>query len=208
MPKRSPSLPSRLLSSVLACALAACTQAPGSGESAPAAVQARPTPAAARAPDPDAPPAGGALTVHANGVGPVRFGANAQALRDAWQGTLGGELPDEPHGCYYLYPQPHAPDRVDLAFMFEDARFVRADVDTPDLVAPGGGRIGMDSRKIARLYAGRIEAAPHAYVPGAHYLRVTGDTPGVLVFETDEAGRVTRWRSGLAPQVDYVEGCA
>ncbi|HWI23748.1 MAG TPA: lectin, partial [Lysobacter sp.] len=31
---------------------------------------------------------------------------------------------------------------------------------------------------------------------------------GVLVFETDAAGKVTAWRAGVPPQVDYVEGCS
>ena len=30
---------------------------------------------------------------------------------------------------------------------------------------------------------------------------------GALVFETDTQGRVTHWRAGVPPQVDYVEGC-
>ena len=34
------------------------------------------------------------------------------------------------------------------------------------------------------------------------------DGEGVLVFETDASGRVTEWRAGLPPQVDYVEGCS
>ena len=43
---------------------------------------------------------------------------------------------------------------------------------------------------------------------GARYLRVTrAGSEAVLVFETDEAGRVQEWRIGLPPQVDYVEGC-
>jgi hypothetical protein len=29
-----------------------------------------------------------------------------------------------------------------------------------------------------------------------------------LVFEIDADGRVTAWRAGLPPQVDYVEGCS
>jgi len=39
-------------------------------------------------------------------------------------------------------------------------------------------------------------------------LRVTAPQgTGALVFETDAQGRVTRWRAGVPPQVDYVEGC-
>ena len=201
-----------LLPSLLASLLIACAPTPDAAPASPSAAPApaRPvaTPAAERVPDPDEPPAGGAMTIRANGIGPVRFGADAQALRSAWSGTLGGDPPDEPAGCHYLYPLPRPEGRFELAFMFEGARFVRVDVETTDLVAPGGGRIGMDTQRIERLYAGRIEASPHKYVPGARTLRVTGDTPGVIVFETDEAGRVARWRTGLEPQVDYVEGCA
>jgi hypothetical protein len=55
-----------------------------------------------------------------------------------------------------------------------------------------------------------MQVQPHEYVPGGNYLRVTDPAiaDGAIVFETDEAGRVTRWRVGRAPQVDYVEGCA
>ena len=59
---------------------------------------------------------------------------------------------------------------------------------------------------LERLYPDRIEAMPHKYVEGAQTLRVAeGDR--ALVFETDVAGRVTEWRIGTPPQVDYVEGC-
>ena len=41
------------------------------------------------------------------------------------------------------------------------------------------------------------------------YLRVPAEQgDGLLVFETDASGTVTRWRAGVAPQVDYIEGCA
>jgi len=29
-----------------------------------------------------------------------------------------------------------------------------------------------------------------------------------LLFETDAAGKITRWRVGVPPQIDYVEGCS
>ena len=32
--------------------------------------------------------------------------------------------------------------------------------------------------------------------------------PTRLVFEVDAAGKVTSWRVGLSPQVEYVEGCS
>jgi hypothetical protein len=47
-------------------------------------------------------------------------------------------------------------------------------------------------------------------VEGGHYLSIaaSGVAPSKLVFETDAAGKVTAWRVGLTPQVDYVEGCS
>ena len=57
-----------------------------------------------------------------------------------------------------------------------------------------------------------VEEQPHKYSEGL-YLRVedTAGGTGVLLFETDGKGddaKVTEWRSGVPPQVDYVEGCS
>jgi hypothetical protein len=94
--------------------------------------------------------------------------------------------------------------------MFERGVLVRYDVAVDTETAPGGGRVGQTRADIERLHAGRVQVQPHEYVPGGNYLRVTDPAiaDGAIVFETDEAGKVTRWRVGRAPQVDYVEGCA
>src|SRR5690606_13772644 len=95
-----------------------------------------------------------------------------------------------------------------LAFMFEGGRFVRYDVANDGETAPGGGRRGMTADQIRALYPGRVEASPHKYTDG-QYLRVQDtESEGVVVFETDAAGTVTEWHAGLAPQVDYIEGCS
>ena len=93
--------------------------------------------------------------------------------------------------------------------MIENGRFVRYDVGNADMVAPGGGKVGLTGDEIRALYPGRVEARPHKYVEGGQYLRVpASEGSGWLVFETDAAGRVTSWRAGVVPQVDYIEGCA
>ncbi len=144
-----------------------------------------------------------------DGFGPVAFGAGPQALREAWPGTLdGGPDASEPDACYYLVPQPRPAQGYGTGFMIEGGRFVRVDVDQAGAMAPGGGRIGMAASEIATLYPGQVEELPHKYVEGASYLRVTPDSgPSVLVFELDAQDIVQRWRVGLPPQVDYVEGC-
>ena len=146
--------------------------------------------------------------VRMDGYGDMRFGMTAEEARQAW----GGELKaagDEGATCYYLTPQwIEIPS--DFAFMFENGRFVRYDVGTDGEIAPGGGKVGMDADAIRSLYAGRVEETPHKYVEGGKYLGVEDISggEGKLVFATDAQGRVTSWRVGVPPQVDYVEGCS
>lgn len=94
--------------------------------------------------------------------------------------------------------------------MIEGDKFVRYDVGTTDETAPGGGKVGMTVDQIRSRYAGRIREQPAKYVPGAIDLRVsaTDDSSSALVFETGADGKVTRWRVGQSPAVDYVEGCS
>lgn len=143
----------------------------------------------------------------ADGYAGATIGMTEAQVREAWAGALrgdGGPLAQ----CGYLIPE-QAKNGAEFGLMFEDGKFVRYDVGTADIAAPGGGRVGMARAEIDALYPGRIEVRPHHYVEGGHYLRVTApDAAGVLVFETDEDGRVTTWRAGQPPQVDYIEGCA
>ena len=80
-----------------------------------------------------------------------------------------------------------------------------AAADVPALIASVHGALN-------QVAAGKVEEQPHAYTNG-QYLRIEDPAggKGVLVFETDgkdAASKVLRWRIGVAPQVDYVEGCS
>ncbi len=143
-----------------------------------------------------------------DGYGDMRFGMDAAAFGVAWNGALEDTRPQPGSSCFYRRPvwvkQPG-----DFAFMFEGGRFVRYDAGTPSEIAPGGGRVGMNEAQIRGLYGPRVEEQPHKYIAGANYLRVKSQQgDAVLVFETGADGRVTRWRVGVPPQIDYVEGCA
>lgn len=148
------------------------------------------------------------------GFGPARFGADREAVRIAWGKDIKADTPSEPGGCHYLVtqtgPQPRPATGYGLGFMIEGDRFARIDVDSADIAAPGGGRVGMGAGEIRARYAGGIEEQPHKYVDGGKYLRISDPAggSGVLVFATDAAGTVTQWRIGVPPQVDYVEGCS
>ena len=213
-----------LAACLLAClSLAACQRAPEPVAAAPdeAAAQADATQAGTDQPSGDVPPAtappgtlpprlqqGGQALARWDGYGEVRFGMDAEQVRAGWGGQLEGAPGAEPEGCYYLRPKWAVEDRS-FGFMFEDGKLVRFDSDNPKELAPGGGRVGMPAADITTLYAGHVQVQPHKYEEGAQYLRVTQDgQAAALVFETDAAGKVTRWRVGLPPQVDYVEGCS
>ena len=74
---------------------------------------------------------------------------------------------------------------------------------------PGGTARDAQARVLA-LYRGRVRDEPHHYEgPEGRYLIVElpGDTRHRIVFETD-GRRVTSYRAGRRPAVDYVEGCA
>jgi len=140
-----------------------------------------------------------------DGYGPARLGMSVEALRAAWPAALA--FPAHPDVCFVVLAHDPGPVRL----MFENGVFVRYDLDrdNPREVAPGGGRVGMRIDELRRLYGGRMVESPHKYVEGGKVLRVaSGDAEDdALVFEADADARVTTWRVGRPPQVDYVESC-
>lgn len=197
------------LLAVLALALAACNR---DRPAAPSPAPARPTAPALRLPAPLPPVATPATTASGparfDGYAGMRFGMTVDEVGKAWGGDLNGK-PDRGAICYYLSPASNrAP--ADLAFMVESDKFVRYDVRNDKQTAPGGGQVGMSLDAIRKLYAGRNAEQPHKYVKGGSYVRIKADdgSDAELVFETDASGKVTQWRVGLPPQVDYLEGCS
>ncbi|MBB3834342.1 hypothetical protein FHR55_002564 [Xanthomonas arboricola] len=141
-----------------------------------------------------------------DGYGDLRLGMDATQARTAWGGELRGSAASD-GGCYLLRPQ-WAQDAREFGFMFEGDHLVRYQTTEPKEVAPGGGKVGMTLTQLRALYPQGLEAQPHKYLPDAQTLRhADAATSSALVFETDAEGRVSSWRVGQPPQVDYVEGC-
>ena len=189
----------------LACAavLAACSSPDHPAMSVVAPAAAISSAVASTVPIASAQPA---TLAHYDGYGDMRFGMDETAFGQAWGGELKGK-PEQGSTCFYKTPK-WVKLPTDFAFMFEGGRFVRYDVGTTKEVAPGGGKVGMSEAQIRSLYGDRVVEQPHKYVADAKYLRIAASQGnGVLLFETDATGKVTRWRVGVPPQVDYVEGC-
>lgn len=124
-------------------------------------------------------------------AGPVRFGVTPA---------------DGVDGCHYTVP---AGAPVGLRFMAESGRVVRVDVDSAGPATDRGARAGMTEAEIQRLYPEGLRTMPHKYVSAGHYLVFTppgADSGFRIVFETD-GRRVTTYRAGSEPAVEYVEGC-
>ena len=154
----------------------------------------------------DAIPASGDARM--DGYGNIEFGLTGEEARADWSGNPLEALGEPAAGssCHHLVPAGAPP----LAFMFENDLFVRYSVESDEITAPGGGRVGMDAATLQGLYGKRLQSAPHKYVEGGRVLtsaEAGGRLPSKLMFELDADGRVTGWRVGLSPQVDYVEGC-
>lgn len=150
--------------------------------------------------------AGDASRAGYGGFGALKFGMDEAAVRKTWGSPLdGGAAPGS--DCAMLAPAAaKAPGR--LAFMLEHGHFVRYDVRDGDETAPGGGKIGMDKAQLLALYGHGGVASPAKYEPGASQLRVEGSQGGVLIFDIGADGKVTAWRVGVPPQIDYVEACS
>jgi hypothetical protein len=140
------------------------------------------------------------------GIGALRAGMTLDDARTALAVSI--PEPDSASRECAEVPIASAPGRLFL--MVIEGRVVRVDVLDSAIATVEGARVGDSEQRIDSLFRGRVTIQPHKYTDG-HYLVVTPSEPAdstvQLVFETDGA-RVTRYRSGLLPQVAWVEGCA
>lgn len=208
------------MAGLLLLSLAACNRSPDTA--APAA------PPAATAPAKDASvPADADLATASpvdprsdsparlDGFGGATLGAGIAEVRNAFGTPLQGlgtdaagkPLPadDANEGCYFLRPQGAEDPRL----MFEARKLVRYDVRSQAIVAPGGGRVGMTLGELQVLYPERADVGPDKYDDKAQHLRVRPAQEGAAIidFTLGADGKVSAWRVGRTPQVDYAEGC-
>jgi hypothetical protein len=94
--------------------------------------------------------------------------------------------------------------------MVERDTVVRVEVKEGGVSTAEGARIGDNEGRINSLYTGRVFIRPHKYTTGKYMIVMPpagADTMFRIVFETDGA-KVTEFRSGRFPAVEYVEGCS
>jgi hypothetical protein len=116
-------------------------------------------------------------------------------------------LPAGAGDCQYVRPA-NVPKGVSI--MLASGRVARIDVDSAGVQTDAGMGVGDPEARVNEAYAGRVATTPHKYVAGGRVLTVTPavptDSAHRIVFEL-EAGRVTRYRAGRVPEVEWVERC-
>ncbi|MEH1927794.1 hypothetical protein [Nostoc sp.] len=142
-----------------------------------------------------------------NGIGQVRVGMTVSQARKAAGTQLIGDSAN--NSCYYVKPQN---EPKNLLFMVTKGRISRVDVrQNTQITTLKGAKIGDTEAQIKSLYPGQIKVTPHKYVQGGHYLTfIPKDRANQnyrVVFETD-GKRVTQFRSGKLPEVEFVESCS
>jgi len=149
-------------------------------------------------------PGSAAWTVTPDGIGAIRVGMTVDELRTAVGDVPGANVTAD---CSYVRPSSAPPG---VSVMLARGQVARIDVDSAGVRSDAGVAVGDSAAKIADAYAARMTATPHKYVPGGQYLTVRSTSPADslrrMVFET-ENGRVTRFRTGRVPEVEWVERC-
>lgn len=144
------------------------------------------------------------------GIDSVRVGMTVAEASKAAGVKLVRPSGYEPNAsCFYVQPQSKPKG---IGFMVTDGRVARVDVWKNQFVTTiSGAKIGDTEARIKSLYPRKIQVSPHKYVPEGHYLtfvpKDAKDKNYAVVFETD-GKKVTQFRSGKRPEVEYVEGCS
>jgi len=141
--------------------------------------------------------------VREDGIGPVKVGLTLPQLNAVLDEKFSMPRNKDDQACFYVHSGRHA----HIAFMIEDGRLSRVDVDSPGIPTTEGIQVG-DSEKQARLLNGsKLKVEAHHYIPYGHYLTLrSGDGNYGIRFET-EKGKIQRFYAGRFEAVQYVEGC-
>ena len=146
------------------------------------------------------------LALNEDGLGQIQIG---MTLAEAVNMGLLNERPDMKSACDYVFPAVGAGIPFGVNVMVVKGKVARIDVDTGTVTTEDGAKIGDTEDRIKSIYGDELKVTPDKYIPGGHNLMVMGDSASAgkaIVFVTD-GQRVTMFRAGRIPEVEWVEGC-
>lgn len=165
-------------------------------------------PAADTARDTTPAPQATAWTISPAGYGPVHAGMTLEQAVQAGGRAFGEPQMGSEECDYFLFAGDSI--RGSAHFMVVNGQIARVDVNDSTIATAEGARIGDTEQRIMELYPNRVTVQPHKYTDG-HYLVVAPSSPADsgrnIIFETD-GQRVTTYRAGRMPEVEYIEGCS
>jgi hypothetical protein len=140
-------------------------------------------------------------------IGPIKIGMTVrQAEKRAGLRLKPVDTYPSP-SCFYVASK-QIPAGVN--FMVVNKQIRRVDMTEATVSTLSGARVGDTKQKILKLYGKKIVVEPHKYDEQGHYLiympKDKWDKKYRLIFETHKK-RVTQFRIGLLPEVEWVEGC-
>jgi uncharacterized membrane protein len=116
--------------------------------------------------------------------------------------TFSYDSPPENNECTYAYTK----SLPGLYLMLVNEVIARIDVDKGGYITLEGAKVSDSEETVKKLYP-KLEIEGQKYVPEGHYLIVRSpDRSRAIVFDTD-GKKVTAFRVGRIPEVEYVEGC-
>jgi hypothetical protein len=146
--------------------------------------------------------------VSIRGIGAIRIGMTVSQASRAANIKLITKNRDRQTTCLYYQP---AGKPKGISFMVSNGIIVRIDISNPRITTRSGAKIGDSEEQIRSIYGSRIQTKDHKYLEQGHYLvyvpRDHQDRVHRIVFETD-GSKITNWRVGQIPEVEWVEGCA
>jgi len=140
-------------------------------------------------------------------VGPIKLGMTVQEAEKISGVSLNPTYTDYDPVCFYVASES-GPSGV--KFMIVDNQIRRVDITESTTSTLSGARVGDAEKTILKLYGNKIVVEPHKYDEQGHYIIFVPtdkwDKQYRLIFETSQK-RVTQFRIGLMPEVEWVEGC-
>lgn len=152
------------------------------------------------------------VSVSIRSLGPVRIGMTVEEAEEASGLTLAGEPdPTISENCYFVAPEG-TPGYEGVSFIVVDDRIGRIDIDPPsEITTRSGAGIGSTEQELRDLFPDQIADAAEFIIDSRAVMFVPQDEIDEdhrVIFELDDAGAVTRYRSGVLPPVGFAEGCA
>jgi hypothetical protein len=146
--------------------------------------------------------ASSAWLVRDDGIGPLKIGMSLPELNSVLHETFSVPPDKEDQKCFYVEAAKHP----NIAFMIQNNRLARVDVDGAGIPTVEGIQVGESESQARKIYGAKLKVEPHAYGgPEDHYLTTRRGLYAIR-FET-YGGKITRFYAGRSDAIQLIEGC-